>query len=1579
MASPPPPPGFSLQTTPRRSGMFAGPPRRDPDLFRPLFAEGIEATNGYRTQADIERIRTQGYKPAANSLHLKGDALDLTPGRSGLSMRDVEVRARKIAAQWPGAKVLNEGHHVHVQLPGWGMAPGTPGTPNSGLPPIPAGFELKQRGSLTGGNWAARDGDTFKLPDGRNARLSGADAWEIGQKGRTADGSLVPLGDNARAALTAALPGSSVSFTGGQTYGRPLVTLSRDGRDPAKDLIRSGNALATPEYLKGDARLSPYMEAERLARLNRLGGHGTNAETPAHFRHKDGPWQGAEPGKWGDGVAVFGDEPTPNAGLRPEIAAQYLAIWNDPKSKPEDLIAFAKASGFELSEKEVRQQYSKRFKGGDTPDDEVNYRNPPTPVTDPGDGKSGTFLRGLGDPINMIDELGGVVDALGGTDGRESVWNSNRRFGDILWNNIDQNRAILRHDDATAPMYRLGGQLTSGVLLPFGGAAKTPAALARVGAIEGGLAGFGAGEGGVADRLPGAAAGAAFGGSGGYLLGRVADDIARRYSVAGPRSASSMVQEAGFEAAPILNSGLQNLGPTPAARSQPPGGALGTMALHADDAGAAAVTPPAGFIPDAPFGVTRPMGQPLTAPEIAKLGGGVDPASVITRPANTVATLEEALKANPGTVRLIEQPDEFSYLQTRKLGGTRPIYVKGPLDVSQRLRTWGGLRDEGGELSYMGLTNVPRRMDFGSNEGFLGKLVNENGLTLDDAAVRLHEAGYFDHVPSRDDLLDALRAEAGGGRNFARDDLNELANFEAAREQRLALQKAADEGTPIYEDVGQSITLDDLDAKNPPAAAYEERPRLTGKIGNINLDRLERPEDVAQLIDHIQKRVGGFGAAARGRITHEETSRLAAEIGLTPEQLLRRRPGNALNAEQLYASRALVQKSREAVASLAKRAVGGSDDDVLAFRRAWVRHVALEEQISGATAEAGRALQQFRMLAKGGDARGEAVRAYLKGAGGREKIEDAAQAIVDLMEDPAKAGHFMREALKPRWRDKFNELWINSLLSGPKTHVVNFVGNALTSIYSLPEQALTAGIGKVLGSADRSYMGEVGARLSGLANSSIEGLRRARQAFKTGEPFDAVSKVEAIHHRAIGGKVGEVVRIPTRALTAADEFWKTINSNAELHALAYRRALQQGKSPEERKALYERLLRSPTEEMSKAAEEAARYYTFQRELGPIGRSVMQFSNEMPGGKILMPFVRTPINLLKFAGERSMFAPLMPEVRQALRQGGRARDEALARITLGSGLSTAAVMAAMDGRVTGGGPSDPRERQALTQSGWQPYSMKVGDRWISYQRFEPLSLLFGAAADFAEVGRYATPKEADKFAMALAQGVAKNITSKTWLSGLSDAFDALSDPERYGEGYVRRLASSLAIPSVVNQVAQSTDPYLRDARNIVDAVKARVPVVSEGLPVKRNVWGEPIERGDSVGPDLLSPVFSSHIDQSAAAQEVARLRVPMVMPDRSITVEGESVELSAKQYDELVQLSGKPARAYVEGFVRSAEYQAMNDAERSAAIKEAMNDFRAAGREALKERYPELGGGTEFRAIPRHPDGFVPPPAGFVAR
>jgi endonuclease YncB( thermonuclease family) len=356
------PPGFEIED------------RGDYDPLAPLLQAGVEPTNGYRTKGDIQRLKAEGYTPATNSDHLRGDAVDLTPGKSGWNLTKLAAKAKEVFG--PEAQVgIHNGTHVHVSLKGWGQAPGTPGTKYSGLPDVPEGFEVEQRGSLKGANYgssklpavpegfeveqphaadaAPHDGDTFKLDNGRSARLFGVDAYELHQQGRRPDQSLEPLGIEARDFL-GRHPPQNIELTGQSSYGRSVVA-----DDPASlGLLRNGYALAEPHYLEGDSRFPSYMEAERLARLNRLGGHGTNAETPAQFRHHDGPWKSAEPGKYGQGEAVFWDDPTPFQGLRDDVAKGYLSIWQDMKSKPEDLLAYAKDNGFKISESDTRKAYA---------------------------------------------------------------------------------------------------------------------------------------------------------------------------------------------------------------------------------------------------------------------------------------------------------------------------------------------------------------------------------------------------------------------------------------------------------------------------------------------------------------------------------------------------------------------------------------------------------------------------------------------------------------------------------------------------------------------------------------------------------------------------------------------------------------------------------------------------------------------------------------------------------------------------------------------------------------------------------------------------------------------------------------------------------------------------------------------------------------------------------------------------------------------------------------------------------------------------------------------------------------------
>ena len=57
-----------------------------------------------------------------------------------------------------------------------------------------------------------------------------------------------------------------------------------------------------------------------------------------------------------------------------------------------------------------------------------------------------------------------------------------------------------------------------------------------------------------------------------------------------------------------------------------------------------------------------------------------------------------------------------------------------------------------------------------------------------------------------------------------------------------------------------------------------------------------------------------------------------------------------------------------------------------------------------------------------------------------------------------------------------------------------------------------------------------------------------------------------------------------------------------------------------------------------------------------------------------------------------------------------------------------------GMITGGGPKDYELRKVLYRKGWRPYSIKIGDKWVSYGRLEPLSVVIGTLADFIEISQ-----------------------------------------------------------------------------------------------------------------------------------------------------------------------------------------------------------------------------------------------------
>lgn len=564
-------------------------------------------------------------------------------------------------------------------------------------------------------------------------------------------------------------------------------------------------------------------------------------------------------------------------------------------------------------------------------------------------------------------------------------------------------------------------------------------------------------------------------------------------------------------------------------------------------------------------------------------------------------------------------------------------------------------------------------------------------------------------------------------------------------------------------------------------------------------------------------------------------------------------------------------------------------------------------------------------------------------------ITDAkAAALVEIMKDKTKShllGDALRDAIDPSVSDKVMEAWKAGLVSALPTPAANIGSTGLEQAARVVETAMSAGIRKMTGQGG-DVTGETGAEIRGMVKANAPALghlwKNLKDAFTLkAEKIDLDSgKPLEYQTGAIGGKLGRAVRLPFRLLDATDKYFFEVAASAETHKQAYRRAMKdvkEGKA-QDVESRYEEIVRSLAEKKGEfqdirvAADKAARERIFREDPDKALEALNRMRSALgPVGHIILPFTTTPWNIAKMAGRRSplgmkkFFKWYMEERALAQKEGRKMNPmppevgDDLARAMLGTAIFGSMLAAANGGLITGSGPTDTKKRKLLQDTGWQPYSFKIGDNYVPFSRFEPISTVMGIAADFGE--SIASGKEMsrsdllDKFFGSFAQ----NVTNKTYLKGLSDAANLISDPMQFGQQYLRNISGSV-VPNIVRKGAQLVDPTVRELRpegegpgafveSLGRAVASGIPGLSKGLPERRTATGRPADR-ESTGIGFFSPVRPT---SEKADREVERLllRADYVPaePPRTKSIQGVRIPLTDAEYQELLDSRAK-ATAYI---------------------------------------------------------------------
>lgn len=332
--------------------------------------------------------------------------------------------------------------------------------------------------------------------------------------------------------------------------------------------------------------------------------------------------------------------------------------------------------------------------------------------------------------------------------------------------------------------------------------------------------------------------------------------------------------------------------------------------------------------------------------------------------------------------------------------------------------------------------------------------------------------------------------------------------------------------------------------------------------------------------------------------------------------------------------------------------------------------------------------------------------------------------------------------------------------------------------------------------------------------------------------------------------------------------------------------------------------RGQLEEVSKYAMDYAEDVTFTRsldadlkELQEHGlvkkgkRSWLQDTQDMvhahPWMRLLMPFIRTPVNLLKWPLQRLPTAGTDIQWLKNLNQRYQAdmasndplrKAQAKGRVAAGRFYWFGFAAAAHTGTITGGGPSNPRERRNLMATGWRPYSVRVGDKYISYSRLDPFASVMGLAADLyektAELGRDGDIEDSWLQAIMLggAYSISNNIADKSYLAGINNVLQALIDPEHEFAGLVKRQGTAY-IPKIISQWTPITDDaYVKKTYGLLEGITSKVPFANQFIEPMRNYLGEPLEAmyAPTVWASGFSPFLISKAKNDPVLEELASL-------------------------------------------------------------------------------------------------------------
>lgn len=503
----------------------------------------------------------------------------------------------------------------------------------------------------------------------------------------------------------------------------------------------------------------------------------------------------------------------------------------------------------------------------------------------------------------------------------------------------------------------------------------------------------------------------------------------------------------------------------------------------------------------------------------------------------------------------------------------------------------------------------------------------------------------------------------------------------------------------------------------------------------FNFNKINTTDDIRASIEAMARtNAKAIKKRTRGTVTWKETNAAAELATLTGQNanslaanLLKLRPGSALNATEIEASKRLLISQHKKLSELSKQMKTETGDNTkvaLEFAQQHALTAELTKVFLGVRSEAGRALNILKQPIQDAPITNLELDALnrkniLMNLGGKEQIQKIAE-LYDETPGLINKIKFTEKSYGAKTADALVEIFLNNILFGVMTHVKNVGGNFIFKTLERTERKIAARMygGKTIDSvAEYEDIAQAfGERIATdnmwrafsqqwkwkkvLRNPfrNTPGMKSSISGTKFESPVDAFSGEAFGIKNNIFSKFMDVTgtiltgdRIPYRFLQNADNYFKNAAYQSEIYAQAFRETLKQIKmgtlTRKDAPEFLARLVTDPENAggkgFTKMAYDKALERTFQTPLGRrkdfIGDAAetIQSLKTKRSFKPLniftsqyFTFLRTPTNITGSAWERLPVANrLLKNYRTQVNTPGAVGEIAKAKAAVGWGFLT----------------------------------------------------------------------------------------------------------------------------------------------------------------------------------------------------------------------------------------------------------------------------------------------------------------------